>query len=168
MTVSFKTYQDDGRHYETYSKMFEELVPMSGKADTLKGEILRAASRVYYDLSNNGWCNDTAPSAAFLLDQIPAISQEAATAMLENCGEHAWSVYDNDNFADKMNLMVDMVDTVMEHILAMSDNPSNEVDSTCDYPTEGYGFAEYDEYEEEYDLDDEYDSEEDYDDYCRY
>lgn len=39
---------------EKMSVLFEELVPISGKCDTLAGEIVRAASRIGYRFFNDG------------------------------------------------------------------------------------------------------------------
>ena len=37
-----------------YDKLYNELVPSSGKADTVEGEVLRAASKIYYRHYNDG------------------------------------------------------------------------------------------------------------------
>lgn len=42
---------------ERYESLWEELVPKEGKAKTERGEILRIATRLYYDVHNNGGCN---------------------------------------------------------------------------------------------------------------
>ena len=51
---------------EYYSKLWNELVPDSGAAQTLEGELLRAASRLYYDYYNNGMGNNTSGAENFL------------------------------------------------------------------------------------------------------
>jgi hypothetical protein len=38
-------------------ELFNKLVPASGEASTAHGEVLRAATRIYYDVYNNGLCN---------------------------------------------------------------------------------------------------------------
>jgi hypothetical protein len=42
------------------------LVPVSGAAPTVEGELLRAASRLYYDWYNNGFGNNTSGAANFI------------------------------------------------------------------------------------------------------
>ena len=46
-----------GAKYQTYSKLYDELVPDSGDAPWRAGEVLRMATNFYYDLYNNGGCN---------------------------------------------------------------------------------------------------------------
>ena len=60
------------------NSLFDELVPASGKAESLAGEIVRATSRIGYRYYNDGdmvgtsygkeTCN---PAARFLLDKLP-------------------------------------------------------------------------------------------------
>lgn len=53
---------------EANTRLFNELVPSSGKCDTLQGECLRAASKISYDWYNNGWgCNNWSGAVVFLL-----------------------------------------------------------------------------------------------------
>ena len=52
------TYWDNcGRYQEDYDRLFPQLVPKVGNADTKDGELLRSISKLYYDLFNNGWGN---------------------------------------------------------------------------------------------------------------
>jgi hypothetical protein len=46
-----------GAYEEEYNKLYSELVPSSGEAETVHGEMLRAISRLGYDYGNNGNCN---------------------------------------------------------------------------------------------------------------
>lgn len=48
-----------------------ELVPLSGKADTLEGEFIRAIGRLGYDFYNNGFCNNTSDALDFLNREMP-------------------------------------------------------------------------------------------------
>lgn len=66
------------KNNERLSKLFEELVPTSGKADSLAGEIVRAVSRIGYRFFNDGdrlgigygkeTCN---PAGRFLIRKAP-------------------------------------------------------------------------------------------------
>ena len=50
-----KTYwNENGKHQATYAAQWDELVPATGKAGTMQGEVLRAASRLYYRWFNDG------------------------------------------------------------------------------------------------------------------
>ena len=50
-------WNDDGKYQKAYSNLWEKLVPARGEAETVRGELLRAASKLYYDLFNNGLGN---------------------------------------------------------------------------------------------------------------
>ena len=52
-----KYWNIQGQHQDLYNKYWETLVPDSGEADTPEGEALRAITRIYYDVYNNGGCN---------------------------------------------------------------------------------------------------------------
>ena len=43
-----------GKHQEEYDKLYDAIVPNSGNSDTVEGEMLRAASRLYYRYFNDG------------------------------------------------------------------------------------------------------------------
>lgn len=47
-------------------QLFDELVPPSGKADSIAGEIIRAAARLRYDFYNNGMGNNTSGAVNLL------------------------------------------------------------------------------------------------------
>ena len=49
-----------------YQQLWNQLVPASGVAPTVEGELLRAASRLYYDWYNNGFGNNTSGAANFI------------------------------------------------------------------------------------------------------
>lgn len=79
------------------SALFDELVPMSGKAETVAGEIVRAISRIGYRNYNDGdhigvgygreTCN---PAARYLAKN----AGEAAAADISNI----WGVYNDDRY----------------------------------------------------------------------
>ena len=58
------------------SALFDELVPASGKADTVAGEIIRAVNRIAYRNSNDGdhvgvgYGNETCNPAARYLGEV--------------------------------------------------------------------------------------------------
>ncbi len=43
-----------GKYQDKYEPLFQELVPKEGPAKSLQGEVLRAASRIYYRYYNDG------------------------------------------------------------------------------------------------------------------
>ena len=55
LTEAGKSYWDDNGAYSAeYSALYDELVPQSGSAETLKGELVRAISRLVHEHCNNG------------------------------------------------------------------------------------------------------------------
>lgn len=53
-----KTYwNEEGIYQSEYDELYNELVPASGSAQTLNGELIRAISRLSYEYFNNGNCN---------------------------------------------------------------------------------------------------------------
>ena len=48
---------NNGVYQKQYDELYEKLVPLSGEAETIHGEMIRAVSRLYYDFCNNGNCN---------------------------------------------------------------------------------------------------------------
>ena len=47
----------DGAYQTEYDVLFDNLVPSSGYAPTIHGEMIRCVSRLFYDFCNNGNCN---------------------------------------------------------------------------------------------------------------
>lgn len=80
--------------FDALDKLFDELVPKSGKAESLAGELVRAASRICYRFFNDGdmvgvgygkeTCN---PAARFLLSHgnacIRSLTQDLLNALTE-------------------------------------------------------------------------------------
>ena len=50
-------WNNNGAYQKEYDELYEKLVPSSGEADTVHGEMIRATSRLFYDFCNNGNCN---------------------------------------------------------------------------------------------------------------
>ena len=79
------------------SALFDELVPVSGKASTVAGEIIRAVNRIAYRNSNDGdhvgvgygkeTCN---PAARYLMERA---GSEAKAAV-----EDMWGIYDDSRY----------------------------------------------------------------------
>lgn len=67
-------WNDNGAYQSLYDAYYERLVPSSGNAGTVLGEMLRATSRIYYDYYNNGMCNNTSGAVNFLYDCFNNIS----------------------------------------------------------------------------------------------
>ena len=66
-----KYWNQEGQYQKEYDELHSKLVPLSGNCETLGGETLRAASRLYYDAYNNGFCNNTSGALIFLRQFLP-------------------------------------------------------------------------------------------------
>ena len=55
-----------GKYQDLYNELFQQLVPSAGKCATVEGELLRAASKIYYDYYNNGFGNNWSGPWKFL------------------------------------------------------------------------------------------------------
>lgn len=50
-------WNNEGVYDKEFAQLTEELVPATGMAKNLRGELVRAANRLYYEYCNNGNCN---------------------------------------------------------------------------------------------------------------
>lgn len=58
LTEDGKSYWErNGAYQKEYDDLFNRLVPATGNAETIAGEMIRGVSRLYYDYFNNGNCN---------------------------------------------------------------------------------------------------------------
>lgn len=54
-------WNNEGVYDKEFTQLTEELVPATGMAKNLRGELVRAANRLYYEYCNNGNCNAAEP-----------------------------------------------------------------------------------------------------------
>ena len=77
MSEERKSYWDGtGKYQDVNTVLYKELVPSSGEAPTIHGEIVRAFNKLFYEYCNNGNCN-------------------AAEEVTEDCDECGGSGYEN-------------------------------------------------------------------------
>lgn len=50
-------WNNTGAYQEEHDRLWEELVPASGSAPTIHGELIRSVGRLFYEFCNNGNCN---------------------------------------------------------------------------------------------------------------
>ena len=106
------------------SDLFKQLVPRSGPADTVEGEMVRAINRIIYrcyndgDVIGKGYGKETVtPSAEWLISRpelkgIGSIFRSAATAAIKKkygSGSRYVYVYDTDAYMEKLLPAVKMV-----------------------------------------------------------
>ena len=82
---------------ELLNELHDELVPSSGAAETVQGELIRAVSRVGYRYFNDGdvfWegygCETAGPSATYLLSmtQVPNLAMAVEKATYTSDGKY--------------------------------------------------------------------------------
>lgn len=144
---------------EKINALFEELVPMSGKADTVAGEIIRAISRIGYRNYNDGdhigigygreTCN---PAARYLAakggNRIASLVSEA------------WGIYNDDAYDAVLERLEEAVISFIEQHPELKETENSE--DMWDYRDEYEDVDSYDEDEDDYyeDEDDYYEDEE--------
>lgn len=141
---------------ERINKLFEELVPASGKADTVAGEIIRAVSRIGYRNYNDGdhigvgygkeTCN---PAARYLAEKAGSRVERAISDM--------WGVFDDNRYDAMVATLEAEVLTYLEQHPELKTTANNE--DMWDYQDKD---EDVDDYEED-DDEDYYDDEEDED-----
>lgn len=130
------------------NKLFKELVPETGKADSLAGELVRAMSRIAYRFYNDGdmvniaygkeTCN---PVARFLIAK--------GNAEVSSLTAGLWEIFSEDAYEKVMDILCGAVADYVEQ------NPDFRTQPTEDM---------WDFKDEEEDQDDSWDEEEDYED----
>lgn len=113
LTESGKYWNDPNTN--NYNKYWDELVPGSGKSETVEGELLRAATRIYYDYYNNGFGNNWSGALNYLNKYLNTdINNE--TAILE---PYATGRTHQGNYGGSIDSAVDsLVDKVLAQIEA--------------------------------------------------
>lgn len=143
------SYWNNNGKYEAEAAALNELVPMMGNCETFKGEVWRAATKIYHDYFNNGFCNEWTQPAAFLMDNVE-LSSDVKHVLLEYA---SGNMLFGANHEKEMEMMIN---SVIEQLRDVEDRP-NQVDM-WEYPISyKYSFVEVyeDEEEDEYCYDDE-------------
>ena len=137
--------------------LFEELVPMSGKADSLAGELVRAASRIGYRFFNDGdqlgigygkeTCN---PAGRFLLKKAPKEIGDLVAAL--------WGMQSEDGYEAVLDILVGKVADYVEANPNLRSQPTEDMwDFRDKYEDvdDSWEEDEEEDYEEEEDWEDE-------------
>lgn len=66
-------WNQKGKNYKKYVKLWNELVPVEGTCKTVEGELLRAMTKIYWDYYNNGFGNNWSGAFNFLKKYQEAI-----------------------------------------------------------------------------------------------
>lgn len=130
---------------ERLNNLFEELVPASGPATTMAGELVRATARIGYrfyndgDMIGKGYGKETCnPAARFLMEKFPDLYEETIINM--------WQTWSEEKYEAELDALV------TETVMNIKINPDLK-----EMPGEDFW-----NYRTEEDVDDEEEEEEDY------
>lgn len=144
------TYWNNKGKYEAEAAELNDLVPAMGATGTNKGEIWRAATKIYYDHFNNGFGNTWMAPAAFLMTHVKLPSHVEQVLFDHAKGNVAHGSYD-----EEMDLMIDtVIEALREKELLRVDWDMWEF--KVDYDMER-------QFEDEWEEEDYWDDEEEYD-----
>lgn len=142
--MSNNTYwSGNGKHQVWYDMNQTLLVPDEGPAPTLEGEMLRAASTLYYDYYNNGMCNNTSGAANFLthcnIEHNLGITDELFDISIEaNTDTYA--------ITELARQLEKVIDEVIEFIQSKVGQYSETADTLDNYQDNDWSFDDFEEY----------------------
>jgi hypothetical protein len=127
-----------GLHQADYTRLVE-LMPGSGNADTLAGELVRACTRLAYDLYNNGMGNNTSGAVNMLRSKGAIDAATHATIYPLTRG----AIYNGGYNGDSFQLAVESaIDQTIEFILAGSATTTPNTEDMFTYEDEEQRFCE--------------------------
>ena len=141
------------------NKLFEELVPTSGKADSLAGELVRATARIGYrffndgDMVNQGYGKETCnPAARFLIAKGNAEISSLTVAL--------WEIFSEDAYEKVLDILCGAVADYVEQNPDLRNQPTEDM---WDFKDEEEDQDDsWDEEEDDWDEEEDYEDEEDY------
>ena len=141
------------------NKLFEELVPTSGKVDSLAGELVRATARIGYrffndgDMVNQGYGKETCnPAARFLIAKGNAEISSLTVAL--------WEIFSEDAYEKVLDTLEGAVADYIKQNPNLRSQPTKDM---WDYRDMAEDWDDSCDEEEDYDdCEDDYDEEEDY------
>lgn len=110
--------------------MSDTLMPASGNAPTLQGELYRASTRISYDWFNNGWgCNNWSGAVVFLQKCFSALPVQPSTEVLLDLNKQLAFVHNFSHGESTRGLYDDDADAAVTRIheivvQAILDNPT--------------------------------------------
>lgn len=124
-----------------FDKLWDQLVPQSGKSESFAGEIIRAAGRLQYDFYNNGMGNNTSGAVNFLRNESIITEELWDTVHYYTTGRIYNGRYDNDKVHNSIDDIVIMATEfvmtnpqfmLLENNVDMFDFEDEEI-CFCDY-----------------------------------
>ncbi len=143
------------KNTERLNDLFEELVPMEGKAENLAGELVRATARIGYRFYNDGdhlnigygreTCN---PAGRFLVAKTPREIGDLVAAL--------WGMESDDGYEAVLDILVGKVADYIEAHPELREQTTedmwshrNECEDVEDYEDDEDDYFEEEDYEDE-------------------
>lgn len=114
------------KNHERINELFEELVPASGKAESLAGELVRAMARIGYRWYNDGdqvgigygreTCN---PAARFL--------EEKGNKEIKELAASIWQIYSETAYEKLIDLLAGAVADYVEQTSELRNMPTDDM-----------------------------------------
>ena len=140
-----------GAYWNEYSKLWDEHVPPSGKAETIVGEMIRCISRLQYDYYNNGNCNVQEVQSFYEYETCGTCNgdgevevhywdeDDATHEMCDECCGSGEIQEEYDGQPQISEYYQDMIDFLHEHI-----EDRSKVDNLVEFLTDGgIGYSRY-------------------------
>ena len=102
------TYWNNSGKFQAEYDELVKLMPGSGNASTVAGELIRSVSRLGYDLYNNGMGNNTSGAVNFLREKGAIDADTHATIYAYTRGRLYEGRYDGDDLQRAIERAVDM------------------------------------------------------------
>lgn len=158
-------YSGKGLHQADYVRLVE-LMPGSGNADTLAGELIRCVSKLGHELYNNGMGNNSSGAVNMLRSKGAIDAATHATIYPLTRG----AIYNGGYNGDSFQLAVESaIDQTIEFIVAGSATTTPNTEDMFTYEDEEQRFCEDCGCEQDYwsnmiceDCEEQYEEEEDY------
>lgn len=145
------TYWNENGKFESIAKELESLVPSMGKAETLKGEIFRAATKIYYDYHNNGFGNNWVAPALFLMNYVK-LDNKIVQFLYEYGAGNCHS-----NSHNSKECIEGLMDTVILYLSSPDFQDTFDFEDMWDFDISRDDEARFVVYEDEDDEDEDYD-----------
>jgi hypothetical protein len=112
-------WKNKGKHQQFYDALASHLVPVMGRCETLQGECVRAATRIYCDFMNNGFGNNWSGAYNFLKQNLPSGSiPDNIWYELDyyKCGRVYGSSVEDSVMADMLEQLMDCVPELVQEV----------------------------------------------------
>lgn len=134
-TKSVSYWGNTGTYQSEFDSLTKELMPRSGEAETLEGELIRIANRFYYDYCNNGNMN---------ILEIEYETEEYNTGELDEDGDEIWEEEETElegyitEYYDMMLRLVKREIPNSEHIVISLETLICEMEHNCNFNQSEY------------------------------